>query len=680
MTYVETDLSYMHGEGKYGIPFTAKSSNLEVISDSTDPAKLNTQWKSRENGSIPCPPSCSGGCGKGCLELKCIYEDNWVSELLGKAEALESRYELKGTIERSGRSSCLESATLNACGYDLCSMVGNNKRESLKHFQFHLSKGEPVIVNDVLESSFGLSWEPMVMWRALRRVTRKNRPVQLKVNAINCMDWCESDINIHQFFRGYSEGRFDSYGWPQILKLKDWPPSDLFEEQLPRHNTEFVSCLPFKVYTHPHCGYLNLAVKLPERSLKPDLGPKTYIAYGVRQELGRGDSVTKLHCAMSDTVYVLVHAESMTLTPNEMSTIKKLKIKHKEQDEKEIYGNDAHVKLTGEQEQHNENILPDLDSSDLGNEDKMKREDSAEEVARRQKDRLGYSESSGEENSNKQTKEECSPRAQSSEHQAGALWDIFRREDVPRLKEYMLKHYKEFRHFYCSPLQQVFHPIHDQTFYLSAEHKWRLKHDYGIEPWTFTQKLGDAVFVPAGCPYQIRDLESCINVALDFVSPENVSECLRLTEELRSLPVDHIVKEDKLQVKKMILHALSQATEVLEKHSQKISDAASRSSLDQLSHQPKNANLKDVCVPCESDSLDDLESTYEEIQSLLKVLPDSNFIPVDSDSKDIPLSEEFAKAIFMDFINEPLKVLAEPTNEITMIEAISVLNNYLLYD
>ncbi|KAK1583827.1 hypothetical protein Q3G72_027300 [Acer saccharum] len=376
----------------------------------------------------------------------------------------------------------------------------------LKHFQRHWASGEPIIVSNVLENACGLSWEPKVMWRAFRQITKLNHDRHLNVTVVDCLDCCEGPINICEFFNGYTDGRYDKESWPQMLKLKDLPPSNLFA----RHNAEFLCFLPFKEYTHPQRGLLNLATKLPKESLKPDLRPKTYIAYGVAQELGRGDSVTKLHCDVSDAVNVLTHTAGVQLEYDRLCRIKELKQYHRKQDEEELFGQ---LKASGGLESGELSDIPEnmLEAAD-----------------------------------------------------GGALWDIFRRQDVPKLQDYLKKHYKEFRHIHCRPIQQVVHPIHDQIFYLSSEHKAKLKQEYGIEPWTFIQKLGDAVFIPAGCPNQVRNLKSCIKVALDFVSPENVGECVRLTDEFRSLPPNHRAKEDKLEIWKMNLYALEKAVMDLE--------------------------------------------------------------------------------------------------------------------
>lgn len=37
-------------------------------------------------------------------------------------------------------------------------------------------------------------------------------------------------------------------------------------------------------------------------------------------------------------------------------------------------------------------------------------------------------------------------------------------------------------------------------------------------------------------------VQSCVNVALEFISPESAHECIRLAEELRLLPKGHRAK------------------------------------------------------------------------------------------------------------------------------------------
>lgn len=163
-----------------------------------------------------------------------------------------------------------------------------------EHFQMHWRKGEPVIVKNALEKASGLSWEPMLCWgpSGMRAKTKRR---DILCEGYWLLGLCEVEINIRQFFRGYLEGCSHQNGWPEMLKLKHWPPANSFKECLPRHDAEFMAMLTFGDYTHPRSDFLNLATKLPEGALKPDLGPKTCIAYGYQKELGKGVSVAKLH-------------------------------------------------------------------------------------------------------------------------------------------------------------------------------------------------------------------------------------------------------------------------------------------------------------------------------------------------------------------------------------------------
>ncbi|XVE58366.1 hypothetical protein DITRI_Ditri04bG0164200 [Diplodiscus trichospermus] len=586
-------------------------------------------WRAEADGRIPCPPKIRGGCGSETLSLRRFFEANSVDLLIQNAEELTMNFKLPDIDFSEGCSLCQtnSSAGNDAENFEVrraahrensldnfvyCPNVVQLEDNNIQHFQIHWMRGEPVIVRNVPEKSSGLSWEPMVMWRAFAGAKKILKEEAMRVKAIDCLDWCEVEINILRFFKGYLEGRRYRNGWPEMLKLKDWPASNSFEECLPRHGAEFIAMLPFKHYTHPKSGILNLATKLPAL-LKPDLGPKTYIAYGTLKELGRGDSVTKLHCDISDAVNVLTHTTDVKIPPWQSKIIDKLQKKYEagnlhprrcDQTQKipRIFGRKRRkrprkdkrnnpeycAKLdnnAGKIEDVAESIfsLPGVDTCSNSTatvelqsthqldakhggiiEEKMCNQEPNHNIVGETHNiieggSLNQIEYLGSVRPHTNTSRESVTENQSSENaNGGAVWDIFRREDVPKLTEYLLKHQKEFYHA-NSHVNSVIHPIHDQTLYLTERHKKQLKQEFNIEPWTFEQHVGEAVFIPAGCPHQVRNKQSCIKVALDFVSPENVQECIRLTEEFRLLPKSHRAKEDKLEVKKMAIYAANLA-------------------------------------------------------------------------------------------------------------------------
>ncbi|KAK9293251.1 hypothetical protein L1049_021242 [Liquidambar formosana] len=728
-------------------------------------------WRAKVDGRIPCPPKARGGCGTEILELRRIFEANWVDKLIKNAEDFTINYQPPvidfaqrccscppiSSAENWEKDSEVRQAASRENSHDnflYCPNAVNFGDNEIEHFQKHWMRGEPVIVRNVLEKSSGLSWEPMVMFRAFRAAKRILKEEALSVKAIDCLDWCEVDINIFHFFKGYLEGRKHKSWWPEMLKLKDWPAANSFEECLPRHGAEFIAMLPYSDYTHPKAGLLNLATKLPV-VLKPDLGPKTYIAYGSLEELGRGDSVTKLHCDISDAVNVLTHAAKVKIPPWQRKMIKKLQKKHETEDlqvieegahgmferkppnihckdktiglgysEKEdtiksdsflieglnvkedkpdaqhssltetskltngkdvsevtfsdspepdrgemdadlycfcksgdvgennlsltdervagpncpakcgdvaeskfslpngieadpncptakifcsSYGLDAQNESTERDSCNKEcffssniteemkfvNSVSDSPEPDTGEMDGdlncfSKSRDVVEKNLSLTDERMAspncpakcgdvaeskfslpngidagpncpttksFCSSNGLADQNELTERDShnqehlfpsnvteemkfvngedsfvatfsdsgvndsesvkvDPNSATDSLQnndssevvyGGAVWDIFRRQDVPKLMEFLQRHQKEFRHINNLPVISVIHPIHDQTLYLNEGHKKKLKEEFNVEPWTFEQHLGEAVFIPAGCPHQVRN-------------------------------------------------------------------------------------------------------------------------------------------------------------------------------
>ena len=64
-----------------------------------------------------------------------------------------------------------------------------------------------------------------------------------------------------------------------------------------------------------------------------------------------------------------------------------------------------------------------------------------------------------------------------------------------------------------------------------------------------TAVLAAIKFFFSSAAAQVRNLHSCIKAAEDFVSPENLSTCFKLTQEFRRLADTHSNHEDKLQAR-----------------------------------------------------------------------------------------------------------------------------------
>lgn len=188
--YLNRGSEYMHG----GDPLPCVFENPE---DQGDPPLV--MWNANDDGSIYCAPKAMGGCGDCILELKRILPMGWISKLKKKAGDLVGL----GTESTSlicnhsgvGRNMLRRAASREGSkdNFLYCPAMSDvQEDEELFRFQKHWVKGEPVIVRGALEATTHLSWEPMVMWRALCENVDPETSAKLsEVKAIDCLAVCE---------------------------------------------------------------------------------------------------------------------------------------------------------------------------------------------------------------------------------------------------------------------------------------------------------------------------------------------------------------------------------------------------------------------------------------------------------------------------------------------------------
>jgi len=162
---------------------------------------------------------------------------------------------------------------------------------------------------------------------------------------------------------------------------------------------------------------------------------------------------------------VLTHIAEVKLNSKQLTTIEKLKQKHFEQDKRELFGDDHGGETDTDMLKNSSSIINVLDNQnsvrvmehEIGlcdwKEVDQFHQSGYNEIATAKEDGL-LCESEVKEVDKVEIKLE-NDLLVGGDASEGALWDIFRRQDVSKLQEYMKKHFREFRHVHCCPLKQV---------------------------------------------------------------------------------------------------------------------------------------------------------------------------------------------------------------------------------
>ncbi|XP_072353682.1 lysine-specific demethylase 3A-like [Scyliorhinus torazame] len=203
------------------------------------------------------------------------------------------------------------------CGGRLLCLQDPSNKNNWNIFRECWKQGHPVIVSGVHMKLREELWKPEAFGEEFGE--QDADLVDCRTNTII------AGAKIRDFWDGFedlSRRLATKEKEPMALKLKDWPPGEDFRDMMLSRFDDLMNNLPLPEYTKRD-GKLNLASRLPEFFVRPDLGPKMYNAYGLLSAEDRKFGTTNLHLDVSDAANVMVYVGIPSGLPNHEEEILK---------------------------------------------------------------------------------------------------------------------------------------------------------------------------------------------------------------------------------------------------------------------------------------------------------------------------------------------------------------------
>uniref|UniRef100_A0A0N5AKV0 JmjC domain-containing protein n=1 Tax=Syphacia muris TaxID=451379 RepID=A0A0N5AKV0_9BILA len=370
--------------------------------------------------------------------------------------------------------------------------------EAIATFKTHLSLHIPIIVEGVNEHP---DFYPAV-WS--REAFEKVVSSQKKLHVLDCQTLRQAYLDgkvcsVTQFWKHFDSVHVEDEPY---LKMKDFPETAMFEKVAPQQYANYFTILPFLDYTQVNLkdherGKLNLLNVFEEQENLSDPGPKVFIGVVFLRN------------------YFLIflglcNAPDLASTPLHMNLSDSVNFLAVVQSPKELSRGEL-SKVIGER----------LSLEGIPAEEKallLKRPD-----------------------------------------KVGAIWKVFHPSDIDRLREAII----EWKGNNGERVGDDFIYNHDVFVTVELMNFLKEKGKYvnasGIYCYVFVQCEGDVVFVPSGCPHQVQNINSCIQVGEYFVAVEGVKHVMKLSNDFRRLKKSN----DLIRIDTILHRACSAAVETL---------------------------------------------------------------------------------------------------------------------